>query len=822
MELPYFNGLGGFTPDGREYAIYLGPGAHTPDPWVNVIANPSFGTIVSETGSGFTWFGNSQRNRLTEWSNDPVVDPPSEVVYIRDEETGSYWTPTASPIREDSAYRARHGAGYTVFEHNSHGIEQELTVFVPVDDSGGQPIKLQKLHLKNGSSRPRTLSVTYYVEWTLGENRDATQMHVSTSWDAEAQALLARNRYNPDYGSRVAFAAIGPIPRSFGGDRGSFIGRNRSLSRPAAMESWGISSRMGAEIDPCAAQRTIIQLEPGEETEIALMLGETGSVKEARALVAAFRNEEAMDACLERTKAWWDKLLGTVEVHTPELAADFLINRWLLYQSLGCRIWGRSATYQSGGAFGFRDQLQDVAAFLYSRPEVAREHILLAASRQFLEGDVQHWWHPPLGTGIRSRISDDMLWLPYVVARYVSITGDKSVLDEEIPFLDAPLLEACQREAFSTPATTMEKATLFEHCKRALARGMTSGPHGLPLIGAGDWNDGLNLVGIEGKGESVWLAWFLVEVLRGMADLSGLVGRKEQKDELEAERKALIERIERSAWDGEWYSRAFFDDGAVFGSASCDEARIDSLPQSWAALSGAADPDHAEKAMESAWRHLVLEKEGLVLLFEPPVDRMEPSPGYIKGYPPGVRENGGQYTHAALWYAIALARRGEGERAAKVLRLLNPIEHSGNPEAAARYMIEPYVIAADIYNLPGRIGQGGWSWYTGSSSWMYRAWVEEVLGLKLQGSAMRIDPSIPGWWGGFSMRYRRGDATYDIRVENPEGIERGVSWIELDGSRIQGETIAMASKPEEHKILVHMGKPSAERGLAPATEGDRG
>jgi cyclic beta-1,2-glucan synthetase len=806
MELPYFNGTGGFTSDGREYAIYLGPGTFTPAPWVNILSNPAFGTLVSETGSGFTWFGNSQRNRMTDWSNDPVTDPPSEALYIRDEETGVYWTPTRSPISEDSAYRARHGAGYTVFEHNSHGIEQELTVFVPVDESGGQPIKLQRLRLRNDTSRTRILSLTYYVEWTLGENRESSQMHVTTSWDDEMQVLLARNRYHPEYGDRVGFATMSPSPLSFDGDRTSFIGRNRSLSYPAAMERMGLSMRTGAGMDPCAALQTVIEMAPGEKAELTCMMGQAGSAEEVHRLVLPYRNAGAAEAALEKTKAWWDEQLGTVEVHTPELAADFLINRWLLYQSLSCRVWGRSATYQSGGAFGFRDQLQDVMALLYARPETAREHILRAASRQFTDGDVQHWWHPPNGAGIRSRISDDLLWLPHAVAQYVRVTGDTDILDTVVPFLSAAPLEAEQREVFSTPEVSAEGATLFDHCRRAVSRGLTSGPHGLPLMGTGDWNDGMDSVGARGRGESVWLGWFLVDVLQGMAELSAARGRAELGRSFEEERKALVQRIEAAGWDGEWYLRAFFDDGTPLGSSASVEGKIDSIPQSWASLSGAADPDRVRRALDSAWGRLVREEDGLVQLFDPPFETMEPSPGYIKGYPPGVRENGGQYTHAAVWLAMALARQQDGERAARVLRLLNPIEHTGGPEAALRYAVEPYVIAADVYRLPGRIGQGGWSWYTGSAAWMYRAWVEEILGLKIRGDLMRLEPVIPGWWHDFSMRYRHGEAVYEIQVENPDGREHGVAWAEMDGRRLVDECIPLERVLVKHRILVHMGE----------------
>ena len=807
MELKYFNSLGGFTPDGREYAIYLGPGTNTPAPWVNVIANPGFGTIISETGAGFTWYGNSQRNRLSSWSNDPVLDPASEAIYIRDEENGDFWSPTATPIREDTAYRARHGAGYTIFEHNSNGIEQELIVFVPVDEHGGKPIKLQRLHLTNATSRRRKLSVTYYVELTLGENRETSQMHIITRWDDTAGALLARNHYHPEYGDRITFVAMSPGADSYGGDRTSFIGRNRSLTNPVALEAVDLSKRVGAGLDPCAALRISVELAPGEKRDISCMLGQTDSLTGVRELIAGFRDDQEVLAAFHATRSWWDDLLGTIEVHTPELATDLLLNRWLQYQTLSCRIWGRSGFYQSGGAYGFRDQLQDVMAFFQTRPALARDQILRAAGRQFREGDVQHWWHPPGGAGIRSRISDDLLWLPYVVARYVVTTGDLDILHTELPFLCAPLLTDEQHELFSLPEVSPEKATLFEHCVRATARGLTVGPHGLPLMGTGDWNDGMNLVGAGGKGESVWLAWFLCETLQGMARLAALLHQPEQEQAYREERLALIRRTELAGWDGQWYLRGTFDDGSPLGSATNNEARIDSLPQSWAWLSGAADPVRADKALESAWEHLVRADEGLVLLFEPPFETCAPSPGYIKGYPPGVRENGGQYTHAALWMAMAMARKGDGERAVHLLRMLNPIEHARNAEAVWQYGVEPYVVAADVYRLPGRVGQGGWSWYTGSAAWMYRAWIEEVLGLEVRGVEMRINPVIPCSWSGFSLNYRHGKTVYFVQVENPDGFQHGVAWVELDGQRLPGGVIQLEQALVKHHVTVRMGNP---------------
>ncbi|HSO09029.1 MAG TPA: protein ndvB, partial [Desulfoprunum sp.] len=770
-----------------------------------VIANPNFGTMVSETGAGFTWYGNSQRNRLTGWSNDPVLDPASEALYLRDEDSGIFWSPTAAPIREQTAYRARHGAGYSAFEHNSNGIEQELTVFVPVDDSGGQPVKLQRLRLTNASRRRRRISVTWYVELTLGENRETSRMHVITRRDEETRALFAQNRYDPDYGERVTFVAMTPPPESYGGDRTSFIGRNRSLAQPIAMELPRLSERIGAGLDPCAALRVAVELAPGERRDIVCMLGQAESSIRARELVLRFHDEHAVEDALSRTMAWWDDLLGTVEVHTPELAADFLINRWLRYQSLSSRIWGRSGFYQSSGAYGFRDQLQDSMAFCATRPGLAREQILLAAGRQFEEGDVQHWWHPPGGAGIRSRISDDLLWLPFVTAHYVRTTGDAAVLDTEIPFLHAPVLAADQHEQYALPEVSFERGTLFEHCRRAVAQGKTAGAHGLPLIGTGDWNDGMNLVGAGGKGESVWLAWFLCDVLQGMGELADIQQQPEMGRGYRDDRAMLLQRIEQAGWDGEWYLRGTFDDGSLLGSATSTEARIDSLPQSWAWLTGAAEPARAAQALESAWHHLVCEDDGLVLLFTPPFDTSEPSPGYIKGYPPGVRENGGQYTHAALWLAMAMARSGDGERAVRLLRILNPIEHARDAAAAWRYGIEPYVVAADVYRLPGRIGQGGWSWYTGSAAWMYRAWVEEVLGVQVRGDQMRIGPVIPASWPGFSLSYRHGEAIYAIEVENPDGCEHGVAWIEIDGQRCGGDLVPLERHSVKHQVRVRMG-----------------
>jgi cyclic beta-1,2-glucan synthetase len=808
IDLIHHNGYGGFTADGREYVIELNPGVNTPAPWVNVIANRDFGAMASETGAGFSWYGNSQRNRINSWSNDPVIDPPSEAIYIRDDDNGEFWTTTATPVRTDTPYRCRHGAGYSIYEHNYAGVESELTLFVPVDEQNS-PVKIQRLKLKNSSGRRRVFSITWYTELTLGENRESSQMHAMTHWDSESRILLGHNCYHPEYGDRVTFFAMTPKPTAYCGDRTVFLGRNRTMQDPAAMQQSKLGKRIGAGLDPCASLQTQIELAADETEEIIFIVGQAGSVEESRLLARTFRDHSKFESALQATRQWWDNLLGTIEIKTPEPATDILVNRWLLYQSLSCRIWGRSAVYQSGGAFGYRDQLQDVMAFLFTDPSLAREQILLAASRQFKEGDVQHWWHPPGGAGIRSRISDDLLWLPYVTSRYVKATGDVDLLKVDIPYLNAPELEPDQHEVFIAPEVTFERGTIFEHCQRAVHKGLTSGPNGLPLIGTGDWNDGMNLVGAEGRGESVWLGWFLVDILDGMAEMADLLGKPEAAQDYRLKRTELVQQIEKAAWDGAWYRRGTFDDGSPLGSIQSKEAKIDSLPQSWAWLTGAGDRSRAEQAIESAWERLILEEERMVLLFEPPFNTSTQNPGYIKGYPPGVRENGGQYTHAAIWFAMAMARKGDGNRAVQMLKMMSPMEHTKDKEAADHYGLEPYSIAADVYRLPGRVGKGGWSWYTGSAAWTYRAWVEEILGLKIIGNNLHISPVIPADWQGFSINYRHEKTLYKINVENPGRFMQGVSRIEMDGEVLASKVIPLLPADGEHQITVFM-KESAD------------
>jgi cyclic beta-1,2-glucan synthetase len=816
LELPYFNGLGGFTHDGREYAIYLKPGSQTPMPWVNVMAHAGFGTLVSESGLGCTWAGNSQSNRLTCWHNDPTSDPQTEAIYLRDEESGAIWTPTALPIRETDAYRARHGQGSTVFEHNSHSIGQELTVFVPLTENGtGDPVKVMRLRLRNDSSGPRRLTVTFFAEWVLGSSREDQELHIHTSHDRDSGAVLAGQSWNGSYPGYVGFAAASPRAASHSGDRTQFLGRNGSLSAPAALGRMRLDNRTGAGLDPAAALQVPVLIAPGSQVEVSFLLGQAENVEAVRKLVERYQTVEQVQQALDLTHKFWDSTLGTLQVHTPLLSADFLLNRWLLYQSLSCRFWGRTALYQSSGAFGFRDQLQDSMAFLYAAPAITREHLLASAARQFPEGDVQHWWHAETGMGVRTRCSDDLLWLPYVVARYVAVTGDTSILDQATPFVEGDPLAAGEHERLFVPVVSQETAPLWEHCQRSIDHALSRfGTHGLPLIGTGDWNDGLSRVGVEGRGESVWLGWFLCSVLELFAQV---MEPREAGPALAAKWRATASRIansvEQSSWDGEWYLRAFFDNGVPLGSHANEECKIDSLTQSWAVISEVGDAGRAKQAMESAQQYLVDESNRLVRLFTPPFDHSQPHPGYVMGYPPGLRENGGQYTHGSMWMAMAWARLGDGGRAVHLLNMMNPVELSRTPEDVDCYRGEPYVLAADVSTAPGMTGRCGWTWYSGSAAWMYRIWIEEVLGFQLRGDTLTLKPVLPGDWPGFEMTYRHQSATYEIAVKANAAGDSKEMELEVDGRKLDDGRIPLADDGAPHHVIVRMPKrPAAQPG----------
>ena len=803
-ESEFFNGVGGFADDGREYVTVLGEGQWTPAPWINVIANPAFGFQVSESGAGYTWSLNSRENQLTPWSNDPVGDPPGETIYIRDEETGELWGPTVLPIREDgSPYVARHGQGYSRFEHTSHDIAAQLLQFVPLEDA----IKISRLTLQNQSGRPRRLSVTAYVEWVLGASRPVTAPFVITELDPVTGAVFTRNAWSQEFGTRIAFVDLAGRQTAWTGDRTEFIGRNGTLDHPALLERGAPpSGRVGAALDPCAVLQTVVEVPAGGRAEIVLFLGQAPSPAHARALIERYRAED-LDLALETVRTRWDDILGAVQVKTPDRSMDLMLNRWLLYQTLGCRVWARSAFYQAGGAYGFRDQLQDVMALAVAKREIAREHLLRAAARQFAEGDVQHWWHPPSGRGVRTRISDDPIWLPYAVTHYLEVTGDTPILDESIPFLAGSPIPPGQDDAYFEPATSTDKATLFEHCARALDRSLAVGAHGLPLIGTGDWNDGMNRVGDKGRGESVWLGWFLHAALWEFAHLADARGEAGRATAWRAHVHALKTALEAHGWDGDWYRRAYFDDGTALGSAASAECRIDSIAQSWGLISGAAEPARAARAMAAVEEYLVRRDQELILLFTPPFDRGSLDPGYIKGYPPGIRENGGQYTHAAIWAVMAFAALGEGEKANELFSILNPVNRTSTRAGVHRYKVEPYVAAADVYAEYPHVGRGGWTWYTGSAGWMYRAGLEWLLGFRLRGAVLYLDPCIPRAWRRFDITFRYHASRYEIVVENPNGVTRGIAAVELDGvprARSDGR-VPLTSDGGTHRVRVILG-----------------
>ncbi len=796
-DLVFNNELGGFAPDGKEYIITTVKNKTTPLPWINVIANKNFGTIVSESGSSYTWMENAHEFRLTPWNNDPVSDGCGEAYYIRDEKSGQYWSPTPFPAMGKAPYTVRHGFGYSIFEHMEDGIKSETSIYTDAEEA----IKFVSIKIRNQSGRARKLSATGYVEWIMGSIRAKSVLHTVTDFDSNIGALVARNPYNSEFASHAAFFDVDEANYSFTCDRAEFLGRNNNLSNPEALKRQRLSGKTGAGLDPCAAIQITFDLEHGMERQIIFRMGAGKDLFDVSRIVKKFKGSAIAKTSLAQVQEKWFKTLGAISVETPDASVNLLTNGWLLYQVMSCRLWGRTGFYQSGGAFGFRDQLQDTLSLLHVQSEITRDQLLLAASRQFKEGDVQHWWHPPLGRGVRTRCSDDFLWLPFVASRYVESTGDVGILEEQVSFLEGRLLNANEESYYDLPGRSDQRVSLYDHCKRAIEQGLHFGVHGIPLMGSGDWNDGMNMVGIHGKGESVWLGFFLYDTLRRFKKTAELVGDTGFATRCQQEMDNLSKNINKHAWDGNWYMRAWFDDGTPLGSSQNTECRIDSISQSWSVLSGAGEEERSFTAMQSVNKYLVNRDKALLQLLDPPFDKSETDPGYIKGYVPGVRENGGQYTHAAIWMVMAFAKLGDTNRVWELLNLINPINHGRTPDEVKLYKAEPYVMAADVYGVEPHTGRGGWTWYTGSAGWMYQLILESFLGLKREGDLLGFEPCIPEDWKSFKINYRFKDTNYHITLHQTS--EADEVEISVDGNKQTEKLLKLVNDQTDHEVTVH-------------------
>lgn len=792
----FFNGFGGFVSDGKEYQILLEGNQRPPAPWINVIANQNFGFQISESGAGFTWSNNSRENKITPWSNDPVCDKASEAIYILDEVTGDIITPISLGRTDKGNYIVRHGFGYSKFMHEEKELKQELTVFTPLEEA----VKIWELKLTNNSNRTKYLCLSYYVEWVLGTQREHTNPYILSTYNNEHEYLNAKNVYTMNFQNLMAYMFSSEMTIGYTGDRQEFLGPKGDILNPRGADA-KLSCHTGSGYDSCGAIQVSVAIEPSECKTILFGLGQDSDRNEIHRIRNKYRNVSLAGIELAKVKEYWNSILGTIQVQTKDKAIDYLVNGWLLYQTISCRINARAAFYQCGGAYGYRDQLQDTLSLVFTNPEALRKQIIISCSRQFEEGDVQHWWHPPMGIGVRTRITDDLLWLPYATAAYIRSTKDSSILNELVPYIKGPLLQDGEHDIMFTPDISELSESVYEHCKKTI--NITRlGKHGLPLMGGGDWNDGMNEVGKDGSGESVWLAWFLYTLLGDFIPICYQVGDEGYAREQEAKRDNLLKSIEEHTWDGDWYMRAFYDDGSKMGSKESDECKIDSISQSWSVISGGAKKERAATAMQSAWRYLIREEDAISLLLSPPFDKTSKNPGYIKNYIPGIRENGGQYTHAATWLAIATAIQGDYNMAHRLFTLLNPIHITANRKDALRYEKEPYVMIADISLSPPYTGRGGWSWYTGSSGWMYQGLVNWFLGIRKEGEELIIDPTTPQAFGDYTITYQYKNTKYEIKIESRSKGKLLTDSYTIDGEKKSGKKVALIDDGKIHVIVV--------------------
>ena len=795
-DLQFFNGFGGFSPDGKEYVITIREDKKTPAPWINVLANPGFGSIITESGQSYTWVENAHEIRLTPWNNDPVTDLKGEAFYLRDEESGKFWSPAPLPCRGSSRYITRHGFGYSAFEHSQDGIYSEMTVFTDIE----MPVKYIMIKIRNHSGKNRRISVTGYVEWVLGDLRAKTLKHTITEVEENSGAILASNAYNTEFASRIAFFDADGKNKNITGDRTEFMGRNGTINNPDGLKRTRFSGKTGAGLDPCAAIQISLDISDVEEQEIVFCLGTARSREQALEIIHTSRGVEAAKKALQKVHDYWNSTLGMVQIDTPDTTLNMMANGWLNYQTIASRIWARSGFYQSGGAFGFRDQLQDVLSLLHSQPHMVKEQLVLCASRQFEEGDVQHWWHPPSGRGVRTNCSDDYLWLPFVASIYISTTGDNAILDEQIHFLEGRLLNAGEESYYDLPIRSDISAGLYQHCVKAIEHGLRFGEHGLPFIGSGDWNDGMDKVGEHGKGESVWLAFFLYNILVRFADVALIKHDNVFAEKCKQTAEILRANIHKNAWDGEWYRRAYFDDGTPLGSSENEECKIDSIAQSWSVLSGGGDEHRTDAALQSAAKQLVRREAGIIQLFDPPFDKSGLNPGYIKGYVPGVRENGGQYTHAAIWLIMAFAKKKDRKTTWEFLQMINPVNRSNSEIKISVYKTEPYVIAADVYAEPMHKGQGGWTWYTGSAGWMYQLILHSFIGLKREADKLIFDPCLPADWKEVDVYYNFETSRYHIHLTQTVISEEKPMQVFINNTEQPQPDIPLINDGKTHEV----------------------
>ncbi|MBZ2174133.1 hypothetical protein K8M07_02615 [Schnuerera sp. xch1] len=803
VDLNYFNEYGGFSKDGREYVIKLSKDLNTPLPWANVIANKKFGFVITELGTGFTWSRNSRENKLTPWYNDPIMNNPGEVIYLRDNETGEIWNITPKPIRDDNDYIVTHGLGYTEFYHHNNGIEQKLITFTPTEDN----IKINLIKLNNLSNNDKNISLYYYIRPVLGVSDEETENLLET--DIDEDIFIVKNSTNSEFENSTLFLSASEEIQSYTGDRKEFLGAIPNYEEPEGIRRERLSNTVGLGYNPCSAIEIKINIPVNEKKEVVFLLGEQTDIESGCNLINKYKDIQISKNSLQKVKEFWEKTLSTIQIQTPDDTMNYMMNNWLMYQTIVCRIWARAGFYQVGGAFGARDQMQDVINAIYHIPEMTRKQIIRNCAHQYREGDIQHWWHPIPGSeahkGIRSKYSDDSLWLPLGVAKYIKVTGDDGVLQEKVPFIESPALEETEEERYEVPDISSDIGTVYEHCIRAIDRSLRFGDKNIPLMSGGDWNDGMNKVGYKGRGESVWLGWFLATVLKNFIPVCEIMGDSNRVDRYESIISQLKEALEKNAWDGEWYKRAFFDDGTPLGSKENSECIIDSIAQSWSVISELGDDKRTRTALKSVEKHLINEKEGIISLLTPAFDNTEHNPGYIKSYVPGVRENGGQYTHAATWVIKAFAMLGEGDKAYNLFRLINPINHSRTSIESVKYKVEPYVLAADVYTNPQHLGRGGWTWYTGSSGWMFRVGLEDILGFKIEEGKLFINPCIPKGWKGFKMKYKYKNTTYNIEIRNQNSVNKGINSIVIDGVPANEKYVELTNDGLKHFIQVDMG-----------------